>query len=267
MPKYWYDRASSRALDSLPNGNKKGKEFNLKILADKKPYFMRYIYPQLMKDYNTYIKKTDAKCIREFRKTISEISSMGTSERTKAENIFVEFYNARMPIGMHECVMNRICRKIEAEFDGRLVTSLSQDDFDYSILKSGHTYTPYQYRVVLELYKQYQRRTAEYKILTKNARIDEYASMLARHMLAEEFKTECLKKCSEASKLCDIILDICYTTDNSKQFCWDVCGEEIVNNLLNANNNKIYFPSEDDDGDIEFCGKKFSLSTTEVEVL
>ena len=35
------------------------KKFYNSILADKKPYFFRYKYKQLSKDYNAYIKKTD----------------------------------------------------------------------------------------------------------------------------------------------------------------------------------------------------------------
>ena len=54
MPKYWYNR-SSNSVEEVPN--EKERRFNLRILADKKPYFMRYIYPNLMSQYRNYIKR------------------------------------------------------------------------------------------------------------------------------------------------------------------------------------------------------------------
>ena len=46
------------------------RRFYLSLVADKKPYFMRIIYPALMKQYNTYIKNTNKNAMREFQMTI-----------------------------------------------------------------------------------------------------------------------------------------------------------------------------------------------------
>lgn len=81
MPKYWYNRSSNSA-EEFPDEEE--RKFNLRILADKKPYFMRYIYPNLMSQYRNYIKNTDKKCLREFRITRTSSSQrIGVSHRKR----------------------------------------------------------------------------------------------------------------------------------------------------------------------------------------
>lgn len=109
MPKYWYNRSSNSA-EEFPDEEE--RKFNLRILADKKPYFMRYIYPNLMSQYRNYIKNTDKKCLREFRITMDELLSKDRGALTEREREFLFWYYEKMPVGIHDCVMNRICRPV-----------------------------------------------------------------------------------------------------------------------------------------------------------
>lgn len=261
MPKDWYDRSANRITDELSDEEAERRMFNLSILADKKPYFMRYIYPNLMNQYNTYIKNTDKKCMREFRQTIEELMEKNPDELTEAEAEFMNYYIQRMPVGMHPCVMNKICRRFEEEFDNYFLKNISEEEFDYCIMKSGQEYTTTQYNSIAKLYEQYTKRLQEYMQFSKRERIDEDESATKRSLMINDFRVECERACSNASQLCDIILDLCYRRSGSKQFCWDICSKEIIDNLLHNNGNIIYFPVQDEDGDIEFCGKKFTLES------
>ena len=261
MPKDWYDRAANRITDDLSEEEVQRRLFNLRVLADKKPYFMRYIYPNLMSQYNTYIKNTDKKCMREFRQTIEELMTKSPDELTQAEAEFIDYYIQRMPVGMHPCVMNKICRRFEEEFDNYFLKNISEEEFDYAIMKSGQEYTTTQYNAIAKLYEQYTKRLQEYMQFSKRERIDEDESATKRSLMIRDFKVECERACSNAAQLCDIILDLCYRRSGSKQFCWDICSEEIIDNLLKNNDNTIYFPVQDEDGDIEFCGKRFTLES------
>ena len=261
MPKDWYDRAANRITDDLSEEEVQRRLFNLRVLADKKPYFMRYIYPNLMSQYNTYIKNTDKKCMREFRQTIEELMTKSPDELTQAEAEFIDYYIQRMPVGMHPCVMNKICRRFEEEFDNYFLKNISEEEFDYTIMKSGQEYTTTQYNAIAKLYEQYTKRLQEYMQFSKRERIDEDESATKRSLMIRDFKVECERACSNAAQLCDITLDLCYRRSGSKQFCWDICSEEIIDNLLKNNDNTIYFPVQDEDGDIEFCGKRFTLES------
>lgn len=86
-------------------------------------------------------------------------------------------------------------------------------------------------------------------------------------MFVEYFRSECYKVCSNEDELCDILLDLCYQRETSKQFAWDICGNVIIKNLLDKNNGIIHYPQlVDKDGDFEYCGKQFKIFEKELEV-
>lgn len=254
MPKEWYDRNSNRDCDIA---DEEKRHFNLRIIADKKPYFMRYIYPTLMRQYNTYIANTNKKSLREFRLTIDELMAKPEELLTVEERDFIRYYHAKMPVGVHNCVMNRICRRFEQEFDGYIMRSRDNRDFDYRVMTSGQEYTARQYNAVLRLYDAYNRRLQEFMQSAKKERVDEDESASHKNLMAQEFMRECLEACPNGQQLCDILLDICYQREGTKQFVWDMAGEEIVANLLAKNGGEISYPVRDDGGDILFGGERF----------
>lgn len=263
MPKEWYDRNSNRSSDIEDEDR---RQFNLRILADKKPYFMRYIYPTMMRQYNTYIFNTEKKAIREFRLSVSELLAKKEEERTAEENEFVRYYYAKMPVGIHNCVMNRICRRFEEEFDGYIARNNTSSLFDYTIMKSGQDYTQTQRDAVMRLYLAYNRRVQDYMQYVKKERVDEDECANQRMIMISEFKSECQAVCSNKQQLCDILLDICYQKEGSKQFVWDLASEEIIENLLIHNNYEIAYPIRDEDGDVVFGGDRFLFSIKRIGV-
>ena len=254
MPKEWYDR---RTAQKIEDENK--RQFYLSILADRKPYFMRYIYPELKKDYNTYIKNTAKKAMREFGKTIDELLAVSPDELTPAEQDFAHYYRKRMPVSDGDCVVNRICRRFEAEFDGHLKKQKSATDYDYRILKGGHDYPASTYKSVLQLYKSYNKRLKDYVVSSKCEHSD--ADEISAHVsiMRDEFRQACDAACSNATMLCDILLDICYSRSCTKSFVWEMCGDEIVENLLTLSHGRYIMPIRSEDGDIEFAGNRFEI--------
>ena len=60
--------------------------------------------------------------------------------------------------------------------------------------------------------------------------------------------------------------DICYLSEKSKQFAWDICGDVILKNLIKKNNNTLYYPLRTDgDGDFEYGGIQFVMQRLELE--
>lgn len=262
MPKEWYDHHSVNKIEDDDKRN-----FYRSIVADKKPYFMRYIYPTLMSQYNTYIKNTDKNCLREFGMTVSELKSMRYDELTERQIEFLNHYNRSMPVGTNDCVMNQICRKFEMMFDGFNKKSSYKSDFDYSIMKSDAEYTAKQYRTIKSIYETYTKRLSNFKSFAEYERVDDGDSALGLERIKEEFIEECDKICPDQSVLCNIILDICYSKNITKRFAWSICGSEIIKNLLSKNGNKISYPAMCDDGEFEYGGNSFTIETKEIEVL
>lgn len=259
MPREWHDRHSVNMIEDPEK-----RRFYLSLVADKKPYFMRIIYPALMKQYNTYIKNTNKNAMREFQMTIDELSAIPRSQQTERQRDFLRYYKSRMPVGIHNCVMNRICRRFEKEFDGYLGRHNSENQFDYSIMKSGAEYSRSQFNAITKLYENYNRRLRNYAVFANYERVDEYDTFTRMMEMREDFVQECSKVCPNRFALCDIVLDICYQRSSTKRFAWEMCGEEIIQNLLNRNNGTISYPTLDQEGDIVYCGNKFSVKQEQI---
>lgn len=260
MPRYWHDRHSVNQIEDLEE-----KRLQLSIVADKKPYFMRIVYPALSRQYNTYIKTTNKNAVREFGMTIEDLEGIPAKDRTERQNDFLRYFYNRMPVGIGDCVMNKICRRFESEFDGYLKRNVPKNTFDLTAMKSDIGYSKTEFRAVSKLYDAYCKRVKEYTVFASYERVDdaEYAAMFAE--LRNEFTQSCSIVCPNKEVLCNIILDICYSKNSTKKFAWDMCGKEMICNLLQNNNWVLQYPTMDVGGDIAFNGKKFRIEEIKLE--
>ena len=227
---------------------------------------MRYIYPALMKEYNTYIKNTDRNALREFHVTVAELEKIPEEKRMERQNEFLRFFHKRMPVGMGDCVMNKICRKFESAFDGYIGKHNAAVRFDYRFMLSDAEYTGRQFASIKNLYNEYNHRLSNYAAFTDYERVDECESLAALSVMNEEFRRECSMVCSDARALCNILLDISYTKSSTKRFAWYMCGDSIIQNLLEKNNYEISYPTKAEDGDFEYCGERYKVETAQIGV-
>ncbi len=264
MPDKWYNWISNKISKAKTSADKKENWFNRKLIADKKPYFMQYIYPTEKSKMNTYIKTNNEKCIMRFRITLDEL--FAKVNKTPEEEKFIYCYYQRLPLGIAPCTINKICWKIENTFDN--LKSCESDAFDYSILKSNVEYSKHLYTQIKKIYDRYRREVSSYMQYAKSERIKSEDRQMQKYIFREEFKRQCLERCPNEDILCNIVLDLCYSKSKySKQFAWDVCGETFIQNLLKRNNYIVSYPTLDKDGEIEFNGLHFRMNTTEIKVM
>lgn len=260
MPRLWHDR---HAVNKIEDDSE--KQFQRRIVADKKPRFMIYIYPDLMRQYNTYLKNTQRTALREFQMTPDELKAMPYQHLTDRQKEFLYHYDIHMPVGVGPCTMNKICKIFEGRFDGFVGKRTSPEDFDYTILKSGGTYKPAHKSAIQKCYDEYQSRLKSYAMFSHYERIDDDEVSATVYGMREEFKRACESICQNEEELCDILLDICYKKASTKKVVWSLYADVIVNNLLRKNGNKMSAPVQDPDGDIQYCGYRFSIITKEVD--
>lgn len=260
MERSWFD---FHAINKIEDEEK--RNFYRSIIADKKPYFMRYIYPALMNQYNTYISNTNKNALREFGLTVDELKSRSYESLTERQIEFLRYFDRCIPVGTNNCVMNQICRKFESLFDGYL-KKCSSGDFDYSIMKSDAEYTTKQYNAIKSVYETYTKRLINFKAYAYSERVDDSESVIGLEMIKDEFIEECDKICPNPPVLCNIILDICYSKNTTKRFAWSVVGSEIIKNLLRHNSNTIHYPVLSENKDFEYGGEWFEIKSKEIEV-
>ena len=261
IPKEWLEPRLSKPKDDDDDSILRKKEIDYNIAAEIKPWFFIYRYSQLKSDLDKYMKSVKSNCKIRFGKTLDDLCA--SDYRTDEEEAFIYNYEKYMPISRAPGTMNRICWKIEDEF--KTVDVLPDVEFDRTILKSDAVYSQEEYDAIKELYDEYGKALLLIsKGRTKNETNGEDIEINILQ-LKERFMYECASVCPNNEVLANIVVDICYTSNKNKSFAWDMCGEEIFHNILKNNEHKIHFPVKDENGDIEFCGKRFSLHTKRMD--
>lgn len=260
MPEYWYSIRDNIVKDDDSEETIRRKNFNKKIAAANKPYFMTYVYPALRTQNNKYIKNSDKGAFMRFGSYgIRNIEDLYNYEPKTQEMIECLQRHGQI-VGCNPCVVNKICWIFEKTFNGYLSRKCKQPEFDYNILKCNVEYSRKNYKDIFALYKDYQKRVENFQKKKKTEKIDAYENWGKRKIFADWFKKECEIICSNERELCDIVLDICYKTENSKQFAWDICGDVILSNLLKNKGGIIHFPQRTDgEGEFEYCGENFVM--------
>lgn len=256
MPKYWHN------WHSVINDREDDKEYQLSIVADRKPYFMRYIYPDLMAQHSKYVKSSNIKSMRQFGITLDELMAKPEDRLTEEQKTFKKYYLDGMPVGTNDCIMNYICRRFEDEFDGYFKEDKNNTEFNYSCMKSYGEYTSVYYSKIAKICEDYLRSVKRFKYYSKRERIDSGEARTLLEMMVDNLKRECTKACPDEDTLCNIIIDMCYGESGNntmRQFAWDMCGDKIIDNLLESHGFIISIPEQRDDGEICFYGKRFSM--------
>ena len=260
IPKEWLEPRLSKPKDDDDGSILRKKEIDYNIAAEIKPWFFIYRYSQLKSDLDKYMKSVKSNCKIRFGKTLDDLCA--SDYRTDEEEAFIYNYEKYMPISRAPGTMNRICWKIEDEF--KTVDVLPDVEFDRTILKSDAVYSQEEYDAIKELYDEYNKNVQIFLKGTKKNETNKEEREFAIIQFKDEFANACSTMCPNSEILANIVVDICYLSNKNKSFAWDVAGEEIFQNVLKNSGNKIQFPIKDDNGDIEFCGKRFSLYTKKV---
>ena len=260
IPKEWLEPRLSKPKDDDDDSILRKKEIDYNIAAEIKPWFFIYRYSQLKSDLDKYMKSVKSNCKIRFGKTLDDLCA--SDYRTDEEEAFIYNYEKYMPISRAPGTMNRICWKIEDEF--KTVDVLPDVEFDRTILKSDAVYSQEEYDAIKELYDEYNQNVQIFLKGIKKNETNKEEREFAIIQFKDEFANACSTMCPNSEILANIVVDICYLSNKNKSFAWDVAGEEIFQNVLKNSGNKIQFPIKDDNGDIEFCGKRFSLYTKKV---
>ena len=264
LPESWYNNKLNIVKEDDEEDVSAVKSLYYNIAAERKPYFMKYVYPNLKRDFDKYTKNINDKSMRTFGCNISELDIK--PDKTEQENNFMSWCERLMPVATNNCIINKICYYLEDEFSNIKASALRKSDqFDYTIMKSNAEYSRYIKDGIKCVYAEY---LADMKIIAeKQARENPTAEEISvmREMFLNKFRNRCNLICSNEFILCDILLDLCYTSNKSKQFVWDICAPTIIKNLLSNNNNIIYYPKKDENGTVEYRGNKYILSQTKYE--
>lgn len=261
MPSYWY---SYRDIEKLEDAG--FQEICRRICAPYKPYFMRYVYADLNKNINDFEKGNARNSVRRFaHRGIRSLDGLKAMKRkTKEIREFLSHEETDRKIGENDCTINRICRHFEEAFPSYQQMERPRD-FDYRILKSNVEYAKKDYNAIYALYQEYRTELQQHmKFLRKSGYMTDDELPSTTEDFVRRFCDRAQMICPDDRELCDIVLDICYQKEGSKQFAWDVAGQQIVRNLLEKHEWKMSFPVPGGE-EFQYGGEWFNMREMTVE--
>lgn len=253
MPVSWYDGRVNMPSEGDSEETLKKKQFNMRIVANEKPYFMTYIYPELRKRYNNY-----KKAVRHAVRIKPEFyNKQGSSHLA----LFIE---CGMPVSNGESVMNRLCKMVEKEFLEYNI-KVKEQNVSSDILKYPDiSYKKQKYKEIERVMKEYPKRLNELFAEIKTSRRNDDENALKVYFIKSEFQVECQKICPDERELCNIMADMS-KSQRTRQYYWDICGAVAVELMLKRHDDMIEYPVLDESGDLIYAGDRFSWCSKKIE--
>lgn len=261
MPKEWFDYKANRvnidyATGEIMDTDKvvKEKEFRLRVMANKKPYFFIYNYPKLHQEYKTFMKNVKDECLFNFRMEYEEL--IKKAEYEEEELRFLEKVKMYSPVFHNPSVMNKICWYIEDCFKDVKLKVRDDSKFDYSIMKSNRRTDKEMVEQITVLYKQFKQMKVDFN-KQRTSHSDKKVVFETLQDFEEEIRRMAREICPDEDMLCNIVLDLCYGNKKDKTFAWIISQDKILENLLEKNGGCYHYPMEHENGNIMWKGKKY----------
>ena len=110
-------------------------------------------------------------------------------------------------------------------------------------MKGDAEYSRSQYNAIMKLYENYNKRLRNYAVFANYERVDEYDTFARMLEMRNGIHSGLHpRNVGPIFALCNIVLDICYQRSSTKRFAWEMCGEEIIQNLLKRNDGRYLLP-------------------------
>lgn len=246
----------------------KKNDFNNRIIAEKKPYFMYHLYKNSKKIYNKFRNETNTYSQINFGCTIDEL--LNKKNKNKQEEDYCKLYHKRNPLNESECVMNILCRMIENVNETRF-KKFNKNNEEYLIelmLNPNYPIKKNKLKKIEGLYKEYIKdKRIDIKEMNglsgEDANDNEYSGY---DNIADYYLNRALRICSNEQELANYAIELDYKIHNklNKDFTWRVCKKGVLQNIKENNGNKIIIPMLDDKGEIEYLGHRYTRKEIEL---
>lgn len=251
VPVEWYDYKSVKEIDD--------KDYSLSLLANKKPYFFIYNYKHLKNELKKHDDSFENNCYLNFGVGLKEL--LKKENRTEEEEDFISYYKITMPVSRNNSTMNRLCWKLEEEFDN-ILKAIKETEFDKSILTTDRKVSNSIKNKLEEIYNEYKADVSEK--IKSSTKVDKDEISGIRENFLNLYRDRIESITNDYEIITNGLVEILYDKPISKQFVWDMCGEYIISKLLKENDNCVNIPIKSDNGNIEWNGERYILTKEKV---
>jgi hypothetical protein len=256
----WWDKWN-KIEDSDDKNARERKILYNRILLDKRPYFMRYVYSHYNEKYKKHESAYENLCQVKFGFSLNELL---TKKRNQTEEDVFQKYVKDSPLLDSDCVMNRLCHYLERNIK-EIKTVAKHADFDWRVLINKKYVLEEEsvHKMLLLLKDLFLAFQNHKKQNLEN--FDEFAEEVSSDEFWKELRKKAYKTISSnAIELSNLAILFCYRDGHNKDFVWKVFGEEIVESLLDMNPWLVEMPVLDKDGEVEYLGKRYKKTMVEI---
>lgn len=257
FPKHWSKFSNTKVTDEL---EKAKNLFNNKLLIEKRPYFMRYLYPSYNNKYKDFLENFNI---------YSEIVLGCDFDSINKDNVdkelynnLVEYFNQKNPLIKSNGVMNKICFHMENNLREIKKTKKNNEiDIFKIIFNEDMIIDENKLNLIKQKYEKYNK--------FKQERCLQDSEFNTYEQFYKSIRNESLYEISSSiQELAFLGTYLCYKINKSKpkDFVWDCFGSGIVEILLKRNN-KVELPilELDKKTEIEYLHQYFTLKELVIE--
>lgn len=260
MPKHW-----TKIIKKKPDGiDDTAFDFINSIVADRKPYFFRYLYPKENAKYMEYRKKENDYCEEQFFRTLDELLALPDSELSTSElNYKHNKYLRYIPLIDHGGRMNKVCHYMEdhlAEIKRLRRKHTSEDVLNLMYSGNNQNFCEEDVALMNEFYLAYKKAKEKFKKSQRNDFDDSNSATNTFNTKVKDIREQISEKIfSSVEYQCDLAIYISYELHPSrtKDFCWELFGNQIIKNIECNSSTPALLPVPAKDGDIEYLGKRY----------
>nr|DAT76363.1 MAG TPA: hypothetical protein [Caudoviricetes sp.] len=248
LPKHWTNY--QKILETDTEEEKARKNFENKLVIEKRPEFMKHLYPhygrkykQFREDFNLY-SQTKFGC---------DIKDLNKNDQEQKQTL--EYYNQKNPLLESDSVMNKVCRYMEKSIKEIKVNKAKPNN--QKIFEKLYNTTIVLDNDNLEKMKVVKQEYDNFK-KTKQLKSSEFTTYEQYYKF---LRNKCLQEISSnIQELANLAIYICYFLNPTKpkDFCWDVFGGGIVENLK-ENHPTARIPKPSLTGDVEYLGERYEF--------
>jgi hypothetical protein len=256
-----------KITNDMTDDEKRETEFNNRILSDKRPMFMRWLYPH----YNRkYLKELSVyNNISETKWGIPFDVLLHKTDKTEEQQLLVTRYKRKSFFINNNSEMNRISRYVERELKSiSHAKRIQTESFDHTVYYSKDFVKPLKrdvdkMKLLFKEWKSLKRSCRDnYGVMTK----EDFGSIaqLSVHINKKAYSTIS----SNASDLANIAVYLTYEVLNkvSKAFAWQVFGKEIIENMKDKEQKRVVrIPQKSNTGNINYLWSRYGMYLVSIE--
>lgn len=268
-PKHWFYLKDCEKL----NCSNEEKEFNKRICtASKKPYFM-VMYKgdsgRVKKDYTNKMKEINMRANAYWRLTADELLQIPYDEMNSDQQLLIKHWSAKLPcILTDKSIQHRMCLITEQQLEQVKISTITTDCthlYKNKEAKQGDIEIEREIENMLNTYDAQRKAIFKQRVFgdekevkrRRREQINELQEQL-KYIIVDEL---CDK---DAQFALNCFINAINKRKKTYSLVWALFSEEIIENLLKANNYQMQIPIQDDNGNLEYQSKRFRVEIVTV---